>query len=310
MKRNLLLCGIVSVGLLSSCIKEPDNAVKPSDSGTNNVAHFLTTEEYSVPIRAGYVTIVKVGEDTVATASTPVTILLPTGTQQSKASDVELSYVPVEEFGNNIESAGNSYKLYQVVCFEDSKEGDYDYNDFVFHVKYQRKGNIYGFGIQPIALGSTKAFELGCVVYKGQTQLFKGVITENGNSCRTQYFKDQQGFINTSGNKTINQVIDGKVTCWHQYLGSTAHCWDVSKCADQGAFRVEWYLKLTDGSELYALSTQYVDQSFDKDHLPYGLVISETGYSYTEGNKVCGKDWFNYPLESVHSQNVYPELWD
>lgn len=39
--------------------------------------------------------------------------------------------------------------MFQVICFEDSYEGDYDYNDLVIHVLYQQKGNIFGFGVQP-----------------------------------------------------------------------------------------------------------------------------------------------------------------
>lgn len=60
-----------------------------------------------------------------------------------------------------------------------------------------------------------------------------------------------------------------------------------------------------------ALSTAYLNQSFDKQGRPYGLVITQTGSSYTEDGKgVVGLDWFNYPCENTPISEVYPELWN
>ena len=101
------------------------------------------------------------------------------------------------------------------------------------------------------------------------------------------------------------------VTGWNQYLGSTCRCWDLSKIADDGAVRVEWYIQVDGGTELYALSTAYLNQSFDKQGRPYGLVITQTGTSYTQqGMGVVGHDWFNYPCEGISISQVYPELWN
>lgn len=76
--------------------------------------------------------------------------------------------------------------------------------------------------------------------------------------------------------------------------------------------RVEWYIEVDNGVELYALSTAYLNDSFDKDKLPYGLVITTTGTEYVDekGGYLCGFDWFNYPRESVHIKEVYPEMWN
>ena len=60
------------------------------------------------------------------------------------------------------------------------------------------------------------------------------------------------------------------------------------------------------------MSSAYLNDSFDKDKLPYGLVITATGTEYVDenGGYLCGFDWFNYPRESVHIKEVYPELWN
>lgn len=284
--------------LLASCVKEP-----ASEDGTPrlpDVDHFLTADAFDVPTRSGYVTTVTQGNDTVAEAVSPMSVMLP-----RKSGAVNVTYTPLSEYPNEIE---NKAKLYQVVCFEDSKSGDYDYNDLVIHVKYQVRGDIFGFGVQPIALGSVKSIRLGCVVYKGTTQVFKGLITPEGKDCRAQYFESQDGFVNTTGN-AINQKNGG----WNTYLGSTIRNWNVSRLPGTGAMRVEWYILVDDNTELYALSTSYLNQSFDKNALPCGLVITDTGSKYFENGQsgtVCGLDWFNYPKEAKHIRDVYPEIWE
>ena len=200
--------------------------------------------------------------------------------------------------------AGNKSQLFQVVCFEDSRRGDYDYNDLVIHVLYQtRQGTFFGFGVQPVALGSTKSIKLGCVVYKGGKRIFKGLITPR--RCRLPV--------------AVFQVDGGNAQYLRQgqyqgrgYLGSTIRNWDVSKIEGNGPMRVEWYIEVDNGVELYALSTAYLNDSFDKDKLPYGLVITTTGTEYVDekGGYLCGFDWFNYPRESVHIKEVYPEMWN
>lgn len=194
--------------------------------------------------------------------------------------------------------------MFQVICFEDSYKGDYDYNDLVIHVMYLQKNNIFGFAVQPIALGSSKPIKLGCVVYKGDKQVYKELITPEGVDCRTQYFKSIEGFINVNNRDEVDFEE-------HQYLGSTIRNWDVSKIAGDGMMRVEWYIEVG-GEEIYALSTAYLNKSFDKAGLPLGLVITTTGTVFIDkdGGYECGFDWFNYPHESVHIKDVYPELWN
>ena len=297
MKKNLFLLCLMILSI--SCIKEKNMGSKTSPQDID-VNHFITSESYEVPVREGHVTVVKCSGVTIAEANTPMTIWVPKQSR-AKTGSISTSFVPDNQYPNFTE---NKSQMFQVICFEDSKNADYDYNDLVIHVRYQTKGSIFAFGVQPVALGSTKPIKLGCVVYKGEKQVFKGLITPVGADCRSQYFKSQEGFINTVGT-TSNQKGEK-----NGYLGSTIRNWDISKMEGSGLMRVEWYIEVDGGTELYAISTDYLSQSFDKNGLPYGLVITTTGSEYTaEEGYVCGYDWFNYPKEAKHIKDVYPEIW-
>ena len=231
-----------------------------------------------------------------------MTIWVPRmGKTRAAEEGLTVEFVPSDEYPS---FEGNKAQMFQVICFEDSYKGDYDYNDLVIHVMYLQKNNIFGFAVQPIALGSSKPIKLGCVVYKGDKQVYKELITPEGVDCRTQYFKSIEGFINVNNRDEVDFEE-------HQYLGSTIRNWDVSKIAGDGMMRVEWYIEVG-GEEIYALSTAYLNKSFDKAGLPLGLVITTTGTVFIDkdGGYECGFDWFNYPHESVHIKDVYPELWN
>lgn len=291
----------------SSCVKNNISENKNSDNVSKEelVSRMQTSQEYSVPVKEGYITQVIYNGEVIATAVEKMTILLPiTASITKTVDDLTLVYIPKAEYPNILE---NDASIFQVVCFEDSKEADYDYNDLVIHVYYRTKGDIFAFGVQPIALGSTKSIKLGCVVYKGNTQVYKGLITQGDNDCRKQYFEGKEGLLNTF---TANFFPKNSPTAgWHQYLGSTIKNWDMSKIAGTGANRVEWYI-LVGNEELYALSTSYIDQSINTEKMPYGLVFTNIGASYSDGTSIVGHDWFNYPKETCHIKDVYPQLWE
>ena len=293
-KITILMLAFLAV----SCIEKND--VRPGSPLDVDIDHYQTARTYDVPVKEGCITVVKAYGVTLAEAESPMTIWVPRMTLTRSDEGLTTTFVPRDEYPN---FAGNKSQLFQVVFFEDSRRGDYDYNDLVIHVLYQTRQNIFGFGVQPVALGSTKSIKLGCVVYKGGKRVFKGLITPDGADCRSQYFKSMEGTLNTYDKANI------KVG---EYLGSTIRNWDVSKIEGDGVMRVEWYIEVDNGVELYALSTAYLNDSFDKDKLPYGLVITTTGTEYVDekGGYLCGFDWFNYPRESVHIKEVYPEMWN
>ncbi|MBQ4278685.1 MAG: hypothetical protein IJC16_01850 [Rikenellaceae bacterium] len=302
----------MALALTASCVKEPaprGEDTQPDAQAAAEVDRLTTTEAFDVPVRSGHITQVIAAGEVIAEAASPMTIQLPRGAAAARGEGgITCRFVPADEYPNVLTE--NRAKLYQVVCFEDSRSADYDYNDLVFHVKYQIRGNRFGFGIQPVALGSRKPIRLGCIVYKGDYEVFKGLLTPDGADCRTQYFRSQEGYVNTQGPEPNFFPRDPSLAGWREYLGSTIRCWDMSKYTASGAPRVEWYIVVDGGTELYALSTVYLDRSFDKEGLPYGLVITNTGQSYLDqDNNVCGFDWFNYPAENKHIRDVYPQLW-
>lgn len=312
--KNIYLIVLLLPFIAASCVKQP----KAPDTNVD-INRFLTTKTLAVPVQEGFVTIVTGSyDDTIATIVSPTSIYVP------KGEDIKFSYHPIPSSdgntkaneNNTIDFEKNNSLLFQVVCFEDSMLGDYDYNDFVFHVQYQRSSELFGFGIHPVALGSVNDMYLGCVVYEGDTPIFDDIITRDPQTnetttVRQQLFEGQTGFLNTVGN-VINQTTKGKPnTCWHEYLGSTIRNFKISDPASP--VRVEWYITSgrANSPKIFALSTKYITQSFDKTSLPYGLVISGTGYTYTDSHgNVCGKDWFNYPKETEHIKDVYPQIWD
>src|SRR5574344_823507 len=313
-KLFFLLFGIPLI-ILSSCSKELKVDNGPSNKNGNDVEHFITSESFAIPVKDGFVTIVKLGSDTLAVANKPMRILIPKGIEQTKSqfvSNIGVEYVPTKEYKNEVGQNVNWCEFNQLVCFEDTVEGDYDYNDFVFRVKYgfamDAYGFYFGFCIQPIALGSSKYFDLGCIVYEDDAVVYDGLVT--GGGCRNSFFNDQKGFINTSVSKQINQTINGKIASWHEFDEHTSLRWGMSLFDVLQPVRVEWYIQLQDGTKLFALSTKYVDQSFDKNHLPYGLITTNTGRVYKYQGQPVGKDWFDYPVENTSIKNVYPMLWE
>jgi hypothetical protein len=313
MKKLFFFLFFLPLIILSSCSKELKVNNGPSNNNGNDVGHFLTSESFAVPVKAGFVSIVKLGDDTIAVATKPMNIMIPKGKEQTKAqfaSNIGVEYVPTDEYQNKVGTLNvNWYEFNQLVCFEDTIDGDYDYNDFVFRAKYgfsmDAYGFYFGFCIQPIALGSSKYFDLGCIVYYNDGPIYDDILTSNG--CRKEFFNGQTGFINTSLSRQINQTINGKVASLHEFDEHTSLRWGMSMFDTLQPIRVEWYIKLQDGTKLFALSTKYVDQSFDKDHLPYGLVISETGKYLGSSSPTFA---FDYPVESVSIREVYPELWN
>lgn len=306
-----LLSILVAGVMFGACSKGVDSNFTKDD-----VTRLVTTEEFKVPVENEKVTIVMVGVDTIAVAYSEFPILIPRGIEpQVSYMDVDggtsqknLSRAYDDTFINKVDVGVNKAKLFQVICFEDSRKGDFDYNDLVIHVKYEQRGNIFGFGVQPVALGAIKDIKLGCDVYKGTDKVFSDLITKY-KTCREQMFNDgegneYEGFLNVMHNE-IN--FDRNKT----FLGSTIRSWDISKLKGEGAMRVEWFIEVDGGTRLYALSTEHLKESLDENKLPYGLVITETGMQYEDGaSGIHGKDWFNYPRETKHIKDVYPEIWE
>ena len=123
MYRSILAvaCAVLAV----SCVKNPGSETPDPGTDTPDVSHFQTAEQYTVPTKAGQITTVKMNGVTLAEASSPMKIWIPRYARTKAAAAPEVIYTPADEYPNGF--AGNKAQLFQVVCFEDSRSGDYDY---------------------------------------------------------------------------------------------------------------------------------------------------------------------------------------
>ena len=148
-------------------------------------------EDMEVIVPEGYASIVKLYDDTLAICTYSTTISVPTywASKLSRAS--ENSPITIE----NIKNENNYYQgvlnAWQVVVFEDSQKGDYDYNDLIIHVNWSIRENSYTVAVHPIALGSSKKIKLGFEKMDGNiSSVDEVIVAEN---CRKDLFEGREG---------------------------------------------------------------------------------------------------------------------
>ena len=156
-------------------------------------------EDMEVVVPEGYASIVKLYDDTLAICSYSTTISIPTFRASKLGRASENSPITIE----NVKNENNYYQgvlnTWQVVAFEDSREGDYDYNDLIIHVNWSIRENNYTISVQPVALGSSKKIKLGFEKMDGNISSVNEVIVAE--DCRKELFEGREGFINTFSGK-------------------------------------------------------------------------------------------------------------
>lgn len=282
MKKTLL--PFITIVALAACTHH--ESLYKQENLDKIIANCTTSEEFQVPVKEGYTTIVTCGEDTLAVANEPITILVPRGSQlQSKSGEATGIKIDFEVLQN-----AETYSQYwQAVMFEDSRRVDYDYNDLIIHVKntLEKNNTVQSISIQPIALGSEKTIALGYILADGSEHM----VTDN---VRKDLFNGAEGYINT---------VNEKEPIRYKLAEARTHSFD--KVAYKTA-TIAWFIE-AEGERFYAISgdnkyLKYSDMITD-DGLPYGLVI----YSGFSG-KANGT--FAYPLEKTHIYEAYPNFND
>lgn len=261
MKFLLSFC-LLSLGL-GACIHKESLSVDIEQRHINCEAF----ENFTVPVREGYTTYVTYQGDTLAVASEAITIRVPKGSSnslvKSTSSPLKIDYGVLKE--------GTTYsQQWQAVMFEDTRTGDYDYNDLVLHVnnRFQRqnKDNILTIKIQPIALGSTKTISLGCIICDDRSE---HILSED---VRKDLFQDQTGFINTVSSETpVRYPLEPLITDYRIAYESV------------NSSTIAWFIEV-EGKRYYAVSGEldYKDYDmFNQDAMPYGLVMHST-FAYAE----------------------------
>ena len=143
-----ILFGLVGIALISSCTR-PGSLY----NGGQRIANCVTSEPFEVPVQEGCATYVMYGQDTVAIVTQPMTIQIPKGmkvsTKGSTGDEISIEY----EVLNDTDAKIAYNKSWQAIMFEDTRSGDYDYNDLIIHVR-----NLHSWNKLQIALCIDKSF--------------------------------------------------------------------------------------------------------------------------------------------------------
>lgn len=291
MKRVITI--LAAAALTAACDRQPAVAPGPY-TGDVDMTNVQTTRLLGVEVEEGHIAVVQSGDEVIATASQPTVLYVPSH------APVEVRQLTPEEF-NRTGLEKDTYQLWQVVAFEDSRRGDYDYNDLVVHVKYEsRRSNWYPdtqvvrVAVHPVALGSTKPIALGYDVYAGAQKVKTEMVASD---CRKELFGGMEGMLNTlKRNFTCDRFV---------YKNSEQ---DPILCPKGQPISINWFIVVDGDVKLHALSTVHTASMIDPQNRPYGLVTTRTGYQYTQDGGVVGLDWFNYPKENVAIDEVYPDF--
>ena len=279
-----LVCGLFIV-LFCSCVNS-DAPTTDYKEVNKNLDSYLQTKTVDITVPDGQTAVVTVGGDTLSVTDVAKKVLVP------KSIKPDVTYVDAKNKLQNKDS------YWEVIAFEDSKKGDYDYNDLVIHVKYTLTSDGKFFlGIQPVAYGATKQIDLGYEIYDNKTNemLASGYVT----NTRKALFLDgsDSGFINTS---RYQRHYDG-------------YTYSIDKQFSEknlSSLSVVWYIMVDNNQIIYALNkvnAENVDL-FNNTGYPYSLVLSglNNGKKYTQpGFGNCGHDWFQFPLETIDIRSCY-----
>ena len=200
-----------------------------------NLDKFITEKEYTVNVPEGAVAVVTMGEDdmdmlSVTSTTKEVTVpkyMTPTITYVYPKShgmkSVKKSVSTTEDTGLYNELYGSQKDSYwQVIAFEDSKDGDYDYNDLIVHNKYVLENGSLSIYIQPVALGAQKTINFGYELYKKSKSGYSLVSSDVINDVRNNLFVGKKRMASS-----IRKHISGIMTDIHITGRSTAvqvHC--------------------------------------------------------------------------------------
>ncbi len=254
MKRKNLLAVICASLLMSSCVNDSD--MSPTDKETNpdkitTAENLISTKDFEVPVVEGYITTVSYKGLLLARTSTPLTIKVPKQSIARGVDDLEIVYSE----GQAAQSYSN---LWQTVLFEDSKKGDFDYNDLIFHANYQITGNKMTISLHPIALGSTKDIKLG-FIWKQGGATGNVVVAEN---CRENLFGGMTDFINTYK--------------YDKHFDSYAAVETIDLPSASESVSIEWYIVVDKNVTIYAVN-QSGNNCLDGNFMPFGFALTTVG---------------------------------
>lgn len=282
---------LAALRLSAACMKFDFPSRYPAPTEREASVRFVPYETLYINVPEGYKSVIYIGSTKVATCYKSGNIILP----KSIGTKAELPYEVINVAVDSESRILSENTLEMVVAYEDTKNGDHDYNDLVFQAHLDILNGTDGSStikmeITPVAMGASIKLGLGCVLTGADGAVFADELISA--DCRSYLFNGDQGFINTMFSRkhyapctrTITPAVTGAVT-------------DIS-----------WYL-ISNDQRLYA-STSF-QACLDSENMPQGLVLMnlrpDIFYKEEGGAKYyCGNDFWQYPMESVPISEVYP----
>ncbi|MFA5541756.1 MAG: DUF4842 domain-containing protein [Bacteroidales bacterium] len=268
MKKTFLLIAVAIFGV--SCINEDFESMKLD---LDNLSPF--TEELA-PIQEGKTTIIKADGVVICETNIEMGYSFPKGAVKT------IEYLPIKK---DVIYGGWDVNAF-TAAFEDTRNGDNDYNDFVCYITREKKKNgnnvqldIY---IQPIAYGAGTNLQFGI-------RLPNGIDTIISTNIRSDFFPNTVGFVNTvNPDTTLYQTGDANHIKKITYT-------QVGKQND--FLRIHPFIINEAGEKLFVA----LSGNIKNDYLS---IVSVTGYPL--GIAISGG--FNYVKEKTNISTVYQDF--
>lgn len=230
-------------------------------------------------------------------------VMVPKQQVATKAANDDVTIYTVGAPAENGIDSENTLEM--IVAFEDTKDGDHDYNDLIFQaiVNIVNKAdgtNSTKVDITPIALGGEKNISLGVLLTEeigdSRRVLLDQTIFTN---CRESMFNGDADFINTYSSKSPVQ-----------YETITKELETTEAGAVTG---ISWFIQAAGSERLYAANS--FQPCLDNEKKLQGLVLTNLRsgddlFTYTKDEndyQVGGSFWY-YPQESTPIEQLYPEF--
>lgn len=267
MKKVLLLLMMLT---MTSCINEDFESMKLD---LDNLSPF---EEKLAPIREGQTTQIFVDGTMICETSVPMGYSIPKGAVDS------IEYVPNKKV---VILSGWDVNHF-TAAFEDTRNGDNDYNDFVCYITREKRKSgskvILDIYIQPIAYGAGTILQFGITLPNGEDTLISSNI-------RDDFFPGTVGYVNT---------VDPQEPLYS--TGDKNHIKKITytQVGNQNDFiRIHPFIINQGGEKLYvALSANNIPTN-------YTSIVSATGYPL--GIAIATSGGFDYPIEKTNISTIY-----
>jgi hypothetical protein len=273
MKKILLLLALAIVGV--SCVSgDFENAKLNLD----NLSPFI---EKKSTIKEGLTTRIYADDKLICETNVPISYLLPKGAIE------RIEYVPSKK--DVIYGGWDTYQF--TACFEDTRNGDNDYNDFVCFIT-RDKSEIGGWPnwsvkitmyIQPVAYGAGTILQFGMTLPNGQDT----ILTTN---IQRDLFPGTVGFVNTTDVTNIYQTSDVNHIIKFTYIQAGR---------SYETYRFHPFIINQYGEKLYVAIN-----GNEGDVINYYSLVGANGYPLG----IATSGIFEYPLEKINISTCYPDF--